>query len=458
MVAQRTFFATGKTKNVDFRLDALRRLQRAVHESGEAICEALWLDLHKSKQESFLTEISVVLAEISLHVKHLKRWAAPHTVATPLFLFGSRSSTQAEPYGIALILAPWNYPFQLLLAPLVGALSAGNCAILKPSPRTPNTNRVVTTLLASLFPTEYVALVEGGAEQAQELLSLKPDMIFFTGAPQLGRVVMEAAARDLIPVTLELGGKSPCVVAAEANIDLTARRIAWGKFLNAGQTCVAPDYVLVDRRVVGALTERLIHYIKQFHGPDPKQSTYYGRMIGPEATLRMQGYLQDADFELLHGGEADAAERYMAPTLLLSRKSLSSWLSNTLSSAMLTEEIFGPLLPILPYDQPEEAIAYINRGEKPLALYFFGPEKCAKQIIASTSSGGVCINDVVMHLANAHLPFGGVGQSGMGNYHGRHSFETFSHTRAILRSPVLFDFPFRYPPYKGFAWVKRMFR
>ena len=445
--SQREFYSTGSSRDIAFRIKNLKRLQTAITTYEERIYEALWGDLHKSAYESYLTEVSMVLQEIRHHIRCLKRWAAARRVPSPFYLFGSKSRIVYEPLGVVLIVAPWNYPFQLLINPLVGALSAGNCVVLKPSPYTSRVAQVLAEMIASVFEPEYVAVVQGGHEVNQALWAERFDHIFFTGSPELGKVVMKAAAEYLTPVTLELGGKSPCIVDENADIGCAARRIAWGKCLNAGQTCIAPDYLLVHARVKNELLEKLIYYIRQFYGDQPEKSPDYPRIVRREAVERLERLMQKG--KIVHGGKILPEENYISPTIL----------DEVLpDDAIMQEEIFGPLLPVISFYHLEEAIGYINVREKPLALYYFGTTACAEEVIAKTSSGGVCINDTVMHIANSRLPFGGVGHSGMGKYHGFESFVTFSNRRSVLSSPTLWDIPLKYPPYRDFKLLKKFIK
>ncbi|MEG1737784.1 MAG: aldehyde dehydrogenase [Odoribacter sp.] len=445
IAAQRMYFATGVTKEVEFRRQSLKRLKAAMGRYEERINAALWEDLHKSAYESYLTEISIVRQELDDQLSHVKRWARPRRVATPIQLFGSKSRLVCEPLGVVLIMAPWNYPFQLLLTPLVGALAAGNCVVLKPSPSAPCVAAVVAELVASVFDPSYVTVVTGGREVNTALLAERFDSIFFTGSPELGRVVMRAAAEHLTPVTLELGGKSPCVVTREADLALAARRIAWGKCLNAGQTCVAPDYLLVDWSVKEELLGKISEQIFRFYGEHPVDSPDYPRIVNVEAFDRIRKLMGAG--EVVAGGAMDRTKRYIAPTIIDGVHSYDP---------IMREEIFGPLLPVIGFHSEEEVVEYINAREKPLALYYFGTERGGRRMIACTSSGGVCVNDTVMHLANARLPFGGVGNSGMGRYHGYDSFLTFSNRRSVLYAATRWEVPLRYPPYRHFSWLKRM--
>ena len=443
--AQKSYFGTGTTRPERFRRTMLRRLDAALVNWEERLCEALWQDLHKSREEAILTELSIIRAEIRHHLRHLHAWMRPERRPTPMKLMPARSRIMAEPLGQALIVAPWNYPVQLLLNPLVGALSAGCTAVLKPSPHTPHVAKVLEGLIAEIFDEEYVAVVQGDREVNTQLFAMRWDVIFFTGSPMLGRVVMRAAAEHLTPVILELGGKSPCIVDRGADLRIAARRIAWGKCINAGQTCVAPDYVLIDRSLRDDFVEAFGTAVRELLGEDPRRSPHYARMVDARAYERVAGYLSQG--RRLFGGACDAAERYIAPTLLGDVDP---------RSPVMQEEIFGPVLPVLTFETADEAVEFVTAREKPLALYYFGPEKRGREVLRRTSSGGACLNDTVMHIVNDHLPFGGVGNAGMGRYHGRESFEAFSHRRSVLEVPGRFDLPFRYPPYRLFRWVKKI--
>lgn len=443
--AQKTYFRSGATLPEAFRRTMLRRLDVALANWEKRLCDALWTDLHKSPEEAFLTEISIVRGEIRSHLGHLGKWMRPEPRPTPLKLLPSKSRIVSEPLGQALIVAPWNYPVQLLLNPLVGAISAGCTALLKPSPYTPHVAKTIEGLISEIFDEQYVAVVQGDREVNTLLFGMRWDAIFFTGSPALGRIVMAAAAKNLTPVVLELGGKSPCIVDRGADIEVAARRIAWGKTLNAGQTCIAPDYLLIHRPLQEPFTEAFARALQRLHGDDAQQSPCYVRLVNDRAFERVAGYL--AQGKVLIGGRTDAPDRYIEPTLLAEVDP---------ASPVMQEEIFGPVLPMLPFDDIGEAVALVNDREKPLALYYFGPEKAGREVLLRTSSGGACLNDVIMQIANDRLPFGGVGNSGMGRYHGRDSFDAFSHRRGVVESPARFDLPFRYPPYKGFRWVKKI--
>jgi len=442
---QRIFFATHQTKSLQFRLENLSRFKKAIIKFETRITEALWIDLHKSYEEAYLTEISIVVQEIDKHIDHLKRWARPKRVSTPLHILPSRSRIIYEPLGVALILAPWNYPFQLLMNPLVGAISSGCCAMLKPSPYTPHVAEVMEELIHETFSQDYIAIAQGSRSVNEILLEQRFDVIFYTGSPAVGKVVMRAAAEHLTPIVLELGGKSPCIVDAGANLDIAAKRIAWGKTINAGQTCIAPDYLLVHQSVKDELLKKIAASIDRMYGPDIKQSKYFPRIVNQKAFERLQKLMEHG--KITYGGQVDATERYIAPTLIDEIKP---------DSPIMQEEIFGPILPVMTFDQIEQAILYINSHEKPLAFYYFGKNKQAKEVLAKTSSGGGCINDALLHIANDRLPFGGVGNSGMGKYHGHESFLAFSNSRAIIISPTWIDLPIKYAPFKGFKWVKKI--
>lgn len=441
--AQKHYFRTGQTLDISYRLTALRALKAAILKHEKALTDALWTDLHKSYEEAYLTEISIVLGEIDNHISNLRSWASPVHRPTPLKMFPSRSRIVSEPLGSTLIIAPWNYPVQLLLNPLVGAISAGCTAILKPSPYVPTVARALEELIADTFESEYVATVQGNRDVNTALLAERYDLIFFTGSPALGRTVMAAAAKNLTPVVLELGGKSPCIVDYDADIEVAARRIAWGKCLNAGQTCIAPDYLLVHSAVKDRLIAALGKEFKALLGEEPQQSKHFVRIVNERAFDRLVGYFKDGD--IVVGGQTERSERFIAPTILDNVNP---------ESAVMQDEIFGPIFPVVTFQTTAEAVNFVTSREKPLALYYFG--KSGKQVIRTTSSGGACINDTIMHIANENLPFGGVGNSGMSSYHGKNSFDVFSHQRAVVTTPTWLDLPFRYMPYKLFSLVKKI--
>jgi len=444
---QKAFFNSGVTRNIDDRIRKLKKLRHAISESENEINEALWHDLHKSAYEAFMTETSIVLGEIDLHIRKLRKWAKPRYVITPFQLLPSSSRLIHEPYGVVLIIAPWNYPLQLVLAPLAGAISAGNAVVVKTSPNAPHTSRVIKSIVKKVFEEDYVSVFEGGREVNQALLQERFDYIFFTGSPSLGKVVMKAASEYLTPVTLELGGKSPCIIDESANLEIAARRIAWGKLINAGQTCIAPDYLLIHQKIKEPFLEKLKHYIRKFYGENPQSSPDYPRIVSQDAFKRLSSLIQKE--KVVFGGETDENEKYISPTILD---------QVTFNDPVMQEEIFGPLIPLISFANIQEAINIINTHEKPLALYYFGSSHTARTVIGKTSSGGVCINDVLLHIANKNLPFGGVGNSGMGKYHGKYSFETFSHRRAVVKSNMLIDIPVKYAPFGNIKLLKMLLR
>lgn len=441
--AQRAYFRTNATLSVSFREQMLKRLRASIISFEKELCDALYKDLHKSYEEAYMTEISIVLGEIDGFLKNLKRWAAPSKKSTPLKMFPSRSMIITEPLGVALIMSPWNYPVQLVLNPLVGAIAAGCTAVVKPSPYVPHVAEVLERLIYETFDREYIAVVQGHRDVNTELLRQRYDVVFFTGSPELGRVVMRAAAENLTPVILELGGKSPVVVDKSADVKLAAKRVAWGKTLNAGQTCIAPDYLLIHEDVKEEFVDAFKRAVVAMHGDNPQLSKHYVRMVSDKAFERVSGYI--AEGRVLAGGRVDASDRYIEPTLID---------DVALTSKVMTTEIFGPVLPMVTIKSVDEAIAFINDREKPLALYVFANEDVGCRVLDMTSSGGACLNDVIMHIANDSLPFGGVGNSGMGRYHGRDSLYSFSHRRSVVVTPTWIDMPFRYMPYKLFKWIK----
>ena len=446
--AQRAYFRTGATRSPSFREASLRRLRQAILEREDDINAALRADLNKSPFEAYMTETGMVLEELRFVLGRLRRWAKPERVPTPLAQFPSRSFILKEPYGVTLIMAPWNYPLQLSLEPLIGALAAGNCAVVKPSAYAPATSAVLAELLGACFPPEYVAVVQGGRQENQDLLEESFDYIFFTGGVAVGKLVMEKAAVHLTPVSLELGGKSPCIVDETADIPLAARRLAFGKFLNAGQTCVAPDYLLVQQRLREPLIAALTACIREFFGPVPLDNPNYPKIVNEKHLGRLLGLLEGA--HILTGGES--REGRLAPTLLD---------GVTADSPCMQEEIFGPILPVLTYDTLEEAVNFIVSRPKPLALYLFTRNKATEQrVLSSVSFGGGCVNDTIIHLATSHMGFGGVGASGMGSYHGKRSFDTFTHEKSIVKKAGWLDLPMRYPPYtdKHFRLLRKFLK
>lgn len=435
---QREFWNTGATRSVEWRLTQLKKLEQALEEREEALCAALKADLGKAAYESWLSEIGMTLGELRFARKHLKKWAAVKRRPSAMPLFPASSRVVPQPYGTVLIMSPWNYPVQLTLVPLVSALAAGNCAVVKPSAYAPNVARVVAELLGDIFPPEYVSVVQGGRAENAALLEQDFDYIFFTGSPAVGKTVMAAAAQHLTPVTLELGGKSPVIIAPDANIPLAARRIAWGKFLNAGQTCVAPDHVYIPQNLRDAFVKELAGQIHQLYGADPLTGPDLPKIINEKHFNRVAGLMGSGKTAV--GGRTDPETRRIEPTVLVDVAE---------SDAVMQEEIFGPVLPVLTYDSLDDLIARQQKKARPLALYIFtGDRALEKRIVSALPSGGVCVNDTVIHLANPHVPFGGVGNSGMGACHGRTGFDTFTHYRTVVRRGAL-DLPMRYAPYGG---------
>ena len=440
---QQQYFRSGATLPLCFRRQMLRKLSNAMHEYEKPLAEALWTDLHKSYEEAYLTELSIVYGEIRNHLRHLSSWAKPERKSSPLAILPASSRIIKEPLGNALIIAPWNYPVQLLLNPLVGAISAGCTAMLKPSPYVPNVSRVLTEMIRATFPEEYIAIVEGNRQVNQMLLAERWDLIFFTGSPALGKMVMEAASKHLTPVVLELGGKSPCIIDKSADLKVAAKRVAWGKVLNAGQTCIAPDYLMIHEEVKDKFLRLLVKEWKHLLTKDPQKAKHFVRIVSDKALERLIGYLDNGT--IYHGGKYDKAERYLSPTILTDVSP---------DAPVMQEEIFGPIFPVLTFKEINEVITFVTEREKPLALYYFGTN--GDYVLRHTSSGGACVNDVIMHIVNHKVPFGGVGNSGMGSYHGKESFMAFSHRRAVISTPTWVDMPFRYMPYKLFKFVKNL--
>lgn len=433
---QRAFFRTGATRPLEFRVEQLRRLQDAIKAGENFLLQALAKDLGRPAPEAVVSEIAMVAAEIEYAAAKLHRWVRPQRRRVPLLAFPASGWIQPEPLGVVLILGPWNYPVQLLLLPLVGAIAAGNCAVLKPSELAPETSRALARLIRDTFSPAHVRLLEGGPDLAEALVNEPFDKIFFTGSRSTGRRVMLAAAHHLTPVVLELGGKSPCIVCKDASLEVAARRIAWGKFLNAGQTCVAPDFVLVEEPVRDALIEALTRAIREFFGDDPRRSADYGRIVNRAHFERLRSLLSGG--RVILGGDMDAESLYFGPTLITDVSP---------DAPLMQEEIFGPLLPILSFRHLDDALEWLAQQPAPLALYLF-TRQCAIQerVLSRTRSGGVCINDTILQVAARELPFGGLGPSGMGVYHGYASFQTFSHYRPVLRRSFFPDWRWRYPP------------
>ncbi|HAY2706911.1 TPA: aldehyde dehydrogenase [Staphylococcus aureus] len=447
----KAFFNTQQTKDISFRKEQLKKLSKAIKSYESDILEALYTDLGKNKVEAYATEIGITLKSIKNARKELKNWTKTKNVDTPLYLFPTKSYIKKEPYGTVLIIAPFNYPFQLVFEPLIGAIAAGNTAIIKPSELTPNVARVIKRLINETFDANYIEVIEGGIEETQTLIHLPFDYVFFTGSENVGKIVYQAASENLVPVTLEMGGKSPVIVDETANIKVASERICFGKFTNAGQTCVAPDYILVHESVKDDLITALSKTLREFYGQNIQQSPDYGRIVNLKHYHRLTSLLNSEQMNIVFGGHSDEDERYIEPTLLD---------HVTSDSAIMQEEIFGPILPILTYQSLDEAIAFIHQRPKPLSLYLFSEDENATQrVINELSFGGGAINDTLMHLANPKLPFGGVGASGMGRYHGKYSFDTFTHEKSYIFKSTRLESGVHLPPYKGkFKYIKAFFK
>lgn len=447
VAALRQFYETGRTRDLHFRKIQLKRLLDIIRDNEDLILGALAADMRKPRLEAYASEIAVTLNEIRFARRKLSEWARPERTWTARPLLPSKCRVIREPLGVALIIAPWNYPFQLAAGPLVAAIAAGNCAVMKPSEMAPETSRVMEKMFRENFDPGFIAVVTGGTEVAGKLLQEKYDHIFFTGSTRVGKIVMEAASRSLTPVTLELGGKSPCIVDADVQLEYAARRIVWAKFFNAGQTCIAPDYVLADASIHDALLEALKGQIRKFYGSNPFFSPDYARIVNDSHFERLVSYLGQG--EIIAGGETKPGDRYIAPTVMD---------KVSINCPVMQEEIFGPILPVIPYRNFSDAIEFVNDRPKPLALYVFTRDREKQgQAISGTSSGALCINDALVHFVSHHLPFGGVGDSGMGSYHGRAGFETFSHARSIVKNTLKFDIPLRYAPYRFKLWLVKAF-
>ncbi len=449
IVKQKEYFKSGKTKSVAFRISILKALKEELEANEQAVFNALKLDFKKSEFETYLSEYSMVMSQLNLVIKNLKKWAKPQRVSSSLLLFPASSFIYKEPYGGVLIISPWNYPFILALEPLILAIAAGNTVVLKPSELTENTSKLISKIVKNVFPEGLVTSIEGGVDVATALLNQRWDYIFFTGSVSVGKIIAQAAAKHLTPVTLELGGKSPCIIDDTVDLKLTTKRVVWGKFLNAGQTCIAPDYILVKKQIKADFTKALIEEIKQAYGNDIKASEDFPRIINRKNTQRLANMLNQETISF--GGEIDETTCYIAPTLLD---------NPDLDSPVMKEEIFGPILPILTYETEQDIESVISQYEKPLAFYVFSNNKAfSKGLIERFSFGGGVINDTLMHFGNDKLPFGGVGFSGMGNYHGKFGFDTFSHHKAIVNRKNWIDPPVRYAPYQDkLKWLKLFFK
>ncbi len=443
---QKDFFHTHKTFSVDARIAILKRLRSAILSHEEDICEALRADLGKSNTESYMCEIGMTLSELSYQIRHVKKWAKNRRRPTTLANFPARSFTVQEPYGCVLIMSPWNYPFMLCMDPMIGAVAAGNCCVLKPSAYSPATSSIIRTIVSEVFPEKYVAVVEGGRAENTELLNQTFDYIFFTGGVTVGKLVMEKAAAHLTPVTLELGGKSPCIIDRTCNLKLAAARIAFGKYLNCGQTCVAPDYILIDRTVKDAFLPLLREQIVKMYGAEPLKNPNYGKIINQKHFDRLCGLIQPD--RVVFGGQRNPETLQIEPCVMD---------GVTFDDPVMQEEIFGPILPILTYETIEEAQRLVEHAPKPLAFYLFTQNReTERRFLKYVSFGGGCVNDTIMHLASSEMGFGGVGNSGMGCYHGKKSFDTFSHEKSILKKYTWIDMPMRYQPYC--SWKDQLIR
>jgi len=449
--ALRQYFDSGRTRTASFRRDSLNKLKDSILRYEKELYDALYADLKKSPEESWVTELGIVVNGVKSALRNLNSWMSPHRVSTNLLNLPSSSRIMKEPLGVVLIIAPWNYPFQLLINPLVGAIAAGNCVVLKPSEFAPATEAVMKKLIEDVFPKEYILYVEGEGQIVLPAMmnNFRFDHIFYTGSTAVGRIIYKMAAEQLTPVTLELGGKSPCVVESDADIKTAARRIAVTKFSNAGQMCVAPDYVLVHSSKKDALVDAMKKSLLQFFSDEPESSSSYGKMINEKQFNRVVSYLSKGN--VLHGGRSDKKELFIEPTLID---------NVSMQDPIMKDEIFGPILPVIPFQEKEEAMKIINQNPDPLAFYVFTSSSSKeKDWLDSVPFGGGCVNNASWHFTNHHLPFGGRGFSGTGNYHGKYSFDTFSHHKAVMKTPNWFDPNIKYPPFKGklrlFKWVLR---
>ena len=434
---QRRFFRSGETLDISFRIRQLKVLRAAIVQNEKLILDALVSDMNRPALEGYVADIGTVLNEIDYAIRNVKKWTRPRRTRTPIVHFLASSWIYSDPFGSALIIGTWNYPFQLTLNPLIGAIAAGNCAVVKPSEIAPHSSRVIARMIEDNFHPDFVCAVDGDEKAARALLSEPFDYIFFTGSTRVGKIVLEAAAKNLTPATLELGGKCPCIVDREAHLEHAAKRITWGKYFNAGQTCIAPDYLLVDKAVKRELLEAIERSVGAFYGDDPSKSPDFGRIVNDEHFDRLSHLIGDGD--VITGGQVDADARYIAPTVID---------NVSLEHKIMEEEVFGPILPVIEYEDLEQAISIVTGQSKPLALYFFSENRQKQErVLSQTSSGGGCINDTLTHSSTPTLPFGGVGSSGIGSYHGKASFDTFSHKKSVLRKSSLFDIALRYPPY-----------
>ncbi|PFE01276.1 aldehyde dehydrogenase [Bacillus cereus] len=435
------FFHNDYTRSLQFRLEQLEKLKKSIQKYENEVLSALYQDLHKSEFEAYAAEIGFAFNSINFIMKYLKRWMKPQKVKTPMHFLPSKSYIIKEPYGTVLIIGPFNYPFQSLIEPLIGAIAGGNCVVLKPSENAPNVAAVINKIIGETFDKRYIRVIEGDRETTSLLIHAPFDYIFFTGSVQVGKIVMEAAAKNLVPVTLELGGKAPAIVDETANLDIAAKRIIWGKFINAGQSCIAPDYVIVHKSVKGKLISKMKEIITSFYGSDVLKSNDYGRIINERQFDRLISILEQDRNYIVFGGNSSRSHLYIEPTIL----EVNSW-----DAAAMKEEIFGPILPIMDYNDLDEVIHMVNNQPKPLALYVFTENKnVEKQVLGRISFGGGCVNDTMSHMANLHLPFGGVGNAGFGAYHGKHSFDAFTHHKSILKKSSRVELGLVFPPYRN---------
>lgn len=448
---QKSFFSVGRSRDIKYRIDSLKKLKNILKQNENYILEALRKDLGKSHFEGYATELGIVYEEINYAIKNIKRWAKRERVRSSIVYYPSKSYIYKEPYGIALIIGPFNYPFQLVIAPLIGAIAAGNCSIIKPSEHSINTSKLLESLINENFDEGYIKVVNpiGGKELVAKLVELPVDYIFFTGSVRVGKIIMERASKRLIPVTLELGGKSPCIVDKDADIKKSAKRIVWGKFINSGQTCVAPDYLYIHKEIKDIFLRELVIEIKNQFGEHILQSEDYPRIISETEVNRLSNYVNEGD--IYFGGDIIKEERYISPTILTNIKS---------DSRILEEEIFGPIFPVYEFDDLNIIIDKINNGDKPLALYYFSKDdNKVEKVLRNTTSGGVTVNDTIIHVASTYLPFGGVGNSGIGSYHGKASFDTFSHRKSVVKRGTYIELPFRFAPYKNkLSLVKKIMK
>lgn len=444
---QKKFFYN-RTIDLKFIESNLIKLKKEIILMEDEILTALYKDLNKSNFEAYVTEIAIVLKEIDYTIKNLKKWHKPKKVRGDIINFPSKNYIYKDPYGICLIISPWNYPFQLSLSPLIGAIAGGNCCIINPSSYSMNTSKVIEKLIKSIFEEEYIAVIHGGRKEKNYLINQKLDYIFFTGSPNVGRVVMNAASKNLTPITLELGGKSPCIIDDSADINMSARKIIWGKTLNSGQTCIAPDFVLAHESVYDDLIEKLIYYIKDFFGDSPIENKDFPKIINDKHFYRLIDLIDENT--IFYGGKSSEKLLKIEPTIIK---------NPSINSNIMEEEIFGPILPIIKFSRIDEVIELINDRPKPLALYLFTKNKSLEEkILRNISFGGGCINETILHISNKRLPFGGVGESGMGSYHGKKSFETFTHEKSILKKSNIFDPSFKYPPYPSIKKLKKLLK